>query len=356
MKSTSIVNCIFIFSALLLIFYNEFFDFHTHHSKQWSSALETLPPKSENDVRILFVGDPQLQGASEHPVVMGSLMRWDADRYLEKYFGLALSAFEPNVVIFMGDLIDEGSAAGDEEYSKYAKRFKSLFSVPDHVLAIYIAGDNDLGGEEGQTITLEKVQRFENHFSPVNEILQYKHVRFYKMDFLPFLHQIPEPKLDKQLQQLLTEFNQKPKDDTIRVLLSHHPIHEIMLHRHITIMQTLHPLYAFSAHTHYSGYVVHDLQKLMKFFNNIMPSPNKGYKLDPRGNIQMEEHKIPTCNYRMGVPSTAYAIATIDGSGELHYALLWLPSRFQQLRYYFLFLMATVVFLLWKWFCRRRHR
>lgn len=60
-----------------------------------------------------------------------------------------------------------------------------------------------------------------------------------------------------------------------------------------------------------SGYVVHDLQKLMKFFNNIMPSLNKGYKLDPRGNIQMEEHKVPTCNYRMGVPSTAYAIASI---------------------------------------------
>lgn len=61
--------------------------------------------------------------------------------------------------------------------------------------------------------------------------------------------------------------------------------------------------------------MVHDLQKLMKFFNNIMNKPKQGNDVDPRGNIKMDEYKVPTCNYATGVPNTAYGVASI---GEYH--------------------------------------
>ncbi|PIK39488.1 putative metallophosphoesterase 1-like [Apostichopus japonicus] len=202
---------------------------------------------------------------------------------------------------------------------------------------------------------MERAEQFENYFSPINEIIEYKHIRFYKIDFLPYLHAIPEPKLDTKLQKLLTKFNSMPSEGETRVLLSHHAISDIMLHRHITIMQTLHPSYAFSGHSHDSGFVVHDLQKLMKFFNNIMNKPKQGNDVDPRGNIKMDEYKVPTCNYATGVPNTAYGVASIGTDGELHYALLWLPSRFRQLRCYMFYLIAVGLYTLWKW-CRRRRQ
>ena len=36
----------------------------------------------------------------------------------------------PNVVVFLGDLLDEGSIASAEEYQRYVGRFWSIFSVP----------------------------------------------------------------------------------------------------------------------------------------------------------------------------------------------------------------------------------
>jgi hypothetical protein len=39
----------------------------------------------------------------------------------------------PDVVVFLGDLLDEGSVGSDADYLTYVKRFKSVFSFPDHV-------------------------------------------------------------------------------------------------------------------------------------------------------------------------------------------------------------------------------
>lgn len=46
---------------------------------------------------------------------------------------------------------------------------------------IYLAGDNDIGGEGNDPITPQKIARFEKHFSSVTEAVQYKHVAFHKV-------------------------------------------------------------------------------------------------------------------------------------------------------------------------------
>jgi len=37
---------------------------------------------------------------------------------------------KPQVVVFLGDLFDEGSEATDPEYRRYYKRFASIFGLP----------------------------------------------------------------------------------------------------------------------------------------------------------------------------------------------------------------------------------
>ena len=48
-------------------------------------------------------------------------------RYMHKTFALAYSYVQPDVVIFLGDLFDEGSVATALEYQRYKARFHSIF-------------------------------------------------------------------------------------------------------------------------------------------------------------------------------------------------------------------------------------
>ena len=54
-------------------------------------------------------------------------------RFLSKGYRRALEHTQPDVVVFLGDLLDEGSSASDQEYDLYASRFHSIFKAPDHV-------------------------------------------------------------------------------------------------------------------------------------------------------------------------------------------------------------------------------
>lgn len=48
-------------------------------------------------------------------------------RYLLKTFSLAYNYVQPDIVIFLGDLMDEGSKASASEYKSYLHRFQHIF-------------------------------------------------------------------------------------------------------------------------------------------------------------------------------------------------------------------------------------
>lgn len=102
---------------------------------------------------MLIVADPQIQGfRDEPPGILGLITRWDSDQYLSRGFSWASKAVKQNLTIFLGDLIDEGYSASDSEYEIYVKRFKKIFPVPDSK-ALYLPGDNDIGGEGSERVT-----------------------------------------------------------------------------------------------------------------------------------------------------------------------------------------------------------
>ena len=48
--------------------------------------------------------------------------------YLSKTYSHALHHVQPDVVVFLGDLLDEGSKASEDEYQSYMQRFSAIFS------------------------------------------------------------------------------------------------------------------------------------------------------------------------------------------------------------------------------------
>ena len=83
-------------------------------------------------------------------------------RYLAKTFSWAFWAYRPHLIIYLGDLMDEGSECPDEEFKTYVSRFKSIYS--NKANNIYVPGDNDIGGEGSDPVTDDKVQRFDKYF------------------------------------------------------------------------------------------------------------------------------------------------------------------------------------------------
>lgn len=78
-----------------------------------------------------MVADPQILGETFDPNVYNNLAIYDNDRFLRTSYAHAIGHVRPDVVCFLGDLMDEGSVATTEQYSRYVQRFRLVFSAHD---------------------------------------------------------------------------------------------------------------------------------------------------------------------------------------------------------------------------------
>ena len=119
---------------LVSIIYNEYMAYFSHYASWPKLPVKKLyknnheQESTEEILKILFVADPQIQGYLNEGST-GPIRRWDIDRYLSKTFSWAMYAYDPGVVIFLGDLIDEGSEADKDDYLDYVSRFRNIYSL-----------------------------------------------------------------------------------------------------------------------------------------------------------------------------------------------------------------------------------
>lgn len=59
-------------------------------------------------------------------------------RYLEKTFSRAVRFSQPHVIVFLGDLMDEGHIANAEDFERYKRRLDSIFSMPDDIMVFIL--------------------------------------------------------------------------------------------------------------------------------------------------------------------------------------------------------------------------
>ena len=126
-------NKLCIMVLLAAIVYNEYLAYFSYYASWPSLPVKKLnknnPEAESSDIlKILFVADAQIQGYLNEGTT-GPIKRWDSDRYLSKTFSWAMYAYDPQVVVFLGDLIDEGSEADHDDYLDYVKRFKNIYTL-----------------------------------------------------------------------------------------------------------------------------------------------------------------------------------------------------------------------------------
>lgn len=110
------------------------------------------------------MADPQLLGETFEAGFYQRLAIFDSDRYVRNSFSRAVAHSNPNVICFMGDLMDEGSVASASEYIRYLDRFREIFKSEPNVDLMHIPGDNDIGGERNDLVTEFKTNRFKQAF------------------------------------------------------------------------------------------------------------------------------------------------------------------------------------------------
>lgn len=233
---------------------------------------------------------------------------------MKQTFRQALYHVNPTVVIFLGDLTDEGEIADDWKFDQYMKRFTKLFETPEHVNKIYIPGDNDIGGEwPNLKVNVDRFKRFFGNDSVWN--------------FHENLEIISVNVLSKETPKLNSVTNQT------RVIITHYPFFSRFNFKSNAIINSLQPTIIFSGHNHKSietiadqtGYLFKDAELSHRF---------KMFDLaDLKNQKKLIEFEVSTCSYRMGTLTIGYAQAIFD-NGMLKYSPLFVISRFYQFAFY----------------------
>ncbi|XP_039765133.1 uncharacterized protein LOC120637379 [Pararge aegeria] len=301
---------------LAVLFYCEWFAFVIQPLFWQDLACKN----EESCTKILFIADPQIQGEMAVSAPLSVLFNWDSDRYLRSTFSVVLKHFKPDVLVYLGDLIDEGSVSSSAQFHGYVKRLSNIFDVYYPIVQVWLPGDNDIGGEN-EPINQNKVAEFNRVFDQPS-VITFRNSTFYKVNSI--MYKVPQGPDDADL--------------NVKIAVSHYPV----LSKGVfgkQVNNAIHPDIYFCAHEHVSKYM-----KQKKDF-----SSKHTYLLqsgDPVLDVRFDEDFlyevfVPTCSYRMGTSKIGYGAAILENHHSLSYTVFWSPQRFPHLVAY-LIVAATV--------------
>jgi predicted phosphodiesterase len=328
---------------LAVVFFNEFL-VYTLQSFRWTKVPTERNPNEE--MVILLISDPQLIGIQdEMGFPLGPIIRWDADSYLRKTFSRVYHHVLPDVIIFLGDIMDEGSKATDSEYQSYASRFDSIFYEKSNVQTIIIPGDNDIGGEGGDFRTAFKVSRFEKQFENLTGVVNHVFIDFLKLDIVMMKDQI----LEKQ--KIISDVATQLKA-TYRMIVNHESLLTKPKSSIYSILRMAQPNIIFTGHWHLSKMFLCDTclsddgdMNKWPYYERDVHNTKDYVEIDLTNLISLSEVMVPTCSYRMGVPNMGYGVAVISKAGKMRYTVLWQPARYSVLYIYLVMLVVIAVII-----------
>uniref|UniRef100_A0A1S4J383 Calcineurin-like phosphoesterase domain-containing protein n=1 Tax=Culex quinquefasciatus TaxID=7176 RepID=A0A1S4J383_CULQU len=325
---------------IILILYNEVFIYVLQKFK-WSS----INCKDANCLRILLVGDPQILGENTGRRLYRGLANYDSDRYLAWYYREVVDHVRPDVICFLGDLMDEGNTSNELNFKEYYERFGSIFPTHPTAKTIYIPGDNDIGGEAGEEVKESVVRRFRQYFSEKPAWIVNDNVTIYNINKITHERPLHDPRM-------VDDTGVDVSDRYIRIFLSHMPVLSAASTFTYEAIGKLKPNVIFSGHLHHSRYVrIHRKHLRAATYKPLSDDKKTAYKVH---NFDLHYHQdtqelleiiVPTCSYRMGVPDIGYGFAVIDGT-TLKYTVLWTTNRFHQLISYIVVVSLPVIYLI----------
>jgi predicted phosphodiesterase len=318
-------NLLLIF-LLFVIIWNEYL------ALKIKSLFWITPIESGKHYSILIVSDPQLVGYRNEEY--GGIARWDSDRYLKNGFDAAVASARPQMILFLGDLFDEGVIMSSQEFNWTLERFENIFSHIKNIPTIYVPGDNDIGGEF-EPIYQRLVSRFNRIF--VNSLKNLDHFSQNHVDFAATI-----PLEDGKFQSII-----KANNPRVKILLSHIPLLRSLRRDDYETVESYSPDLILTGHDHTA-----------ELYLRNRTTPNfERYAFHKRLDFLISsKHPIieiqnPTVSYRMGVGNMGYGLLTFYDESPLAavYTVFWLPGRFPQFFLYIFAIIITVSFIIFRW-------
>lgn len=126
-----------------------------------------------NALKAMFLADTHLLGSREGHWFDKLRREWA----MHRAFQTSMTYFHPELVVFLGDVFDEGKWCSDDEFQRYLHRFYDLFQMGDDQELRVVAGNHDMGFHYAVTPHLKR--RFQDAFeSPSVERFVAKGVQF----------------------------------------------------------------------------------------------------------------------------------------------------------------------------------
>jgi len=287
------------------------------------------PTINDKNFPILIVADPQLIGYRNEPQFIGWLSRWDSDRYLNRGFSEAFQAVQPKLIVFLGDLFDEGVEMSSTEFDWTIERFRSIFPETASTPTIYLPGDNDIGGEM-EPVYDRLVNKFQRYFSHViNSEITEEH--FFDLASV-------YPMLSNKVEVI-----NRAEDSKAKILMSHVPLVRSMNKGTNEALTDYDPDLILSAHDHTAEVYVRDRNSFQ--FNRYPFYDKINFVISPKQPIV--EIQSPTVSYRMGVPNMGYGVLTLvnETPATAEFTVLWIPGRYPQVYMYIVSLIVVFYYL-----------
>lgn len=106
------------------VFYCQYFVYYVSlYSCDWPHADSLNETEKSNLTKIMFISDVHILGEMKGQPFDRIFHEWQ----MYRSFQTALHLFNPEFVFILGDILDEGEYASDEQYERYFKRFKGIF-------------------------------------------------------------------------------------------------------------------------------------------------------------------------------------------------------------------------------------
>ncbi|KAI3642807.1 hypothetical protein MP228_012362 [Amoeboaphelidium protococcarum] len=172
-KSRSLVDWL-VTLWIVLIVYGESWTY-TSHVRSCSQTVRRIA--KPHGYIIQLVADPQLTDEYSYKISSSfvlNLIKYYSDVYMQRSYRASMSQLKPDLVVFLGDLMDGGREWVGEEYEAYfwrdLRRFKRIFHTPRHVPVYYMAGNHDIGF--GDTLVEEAYARHVQIFGNTSDIVR----------------------------------------------------------------------------------------------------------------------------------------------------------------------------------------
>eukprot|EP00127_Corallochytrium_limacisporum_P003454 Clim_evm82s149 gene=Clim_evmTU82s149 len=297
-------------------------------------------------VRMALFSDTQIPGVIHEgaPYPLKHITLWDADRYISRIIISVLQNYDPDVVAILGDLLDEGVEASDEQYKGYVERFDRYIRKP--IYSFYeerdedgdlflLAGDNDIGGEGRDLLTDASTDRHVKNFGLLNHSIEVKGVIIAQIDTVS----LSTPRrlmkatwAPAEANDAIDEFKEKNIRNSI--LLTHYPLSKMTKKLQAVIEHEMQPAHIFSGDTHYPGHFKHSF---------------------------VEEDTVPATSYRMETNEMGFGIADIcalDDEVKVSYSRCVTPPRYlPDFALYVIFVLPEAllgIYLAVRWIVRPR--